>query len=242
MPQTPKLQPALYGGLFIGVLSALPLLNVCCCLWIIAGGMIAVYLMQQNYPYPITVADGALVGLLAGVFGAVIHTLVSIPIQMALGPTMQRAIQGWIMNSPEIPPETKSMIENMMARNAGFSVVTAVVGMMFGAVVGAVFGLLGGLLGVAVFKKDGPPPPPPGTIDAYPPPPPPPRRWLAPKVPATEGGLRSRPPSAEKLSSQSVQPRALAGTSARAARKLLWRKRLRPCTRNTTGSRKSRSA
>ena len=35
------LQPALYGGLFIGVLSALPVVNIgnCCCLWFAGGGV-----------------------------------------------------------------------------------------------------------------------------------------------------------------------------------------------------------
>ena len=63
-PAAPKLQPALYGGLFIGVLSALPIINIgnCCCLWVIGGGVLATYLMQQNHPYPIAAADGALVG------------------------------------------------------------------------------------------------------------------------------------------------------------------------------------
>jgi hypothetical protein len=43
--------PALLGGLFIGVLSSLPYIkggNVCCCLWVISGGMLAAWLMQQN--------------------------------------------------------------------------------------------------------------------------------------------------------------------------------------------------
>jgi hypothetical protein len=168
--QPDKLQPALYGGLFMGVLCALPFVNVCCCLWMIGGGMIAVYLMQQNYPYAIRAADGALVGLLAGVFGAVVNAILSVPIQMAMGPVLQRSIQGWIMNNPEVPSETKSMIENMMARNAGPSAIGIMFSMVFGSIVGAVFGLLGGLLGVAVFKKDGPPPPPPGTIDVTVPP------------------------------------------------------------------------
>jgi len=88
-PAPPKLQPALYGGVFIGVLSALPLVNLgncVCCLWVVAGGALALYLMQQNHPYPVTAADGALVGLLAGVIGGVLGALLSIPIQMALGP------------------------------------------------------------------------------------------------------------------------------------------------------------
>ena len=36
-----RLQPALLGGIFIGVMSALPIINAgncCCCLWVLAGG------------------------------------------------------------------------------------------------------------------------------------------------------------------------------------------------------------
>ena len=39
-----RLQPAFWGGLFIGVLSALPFVSVgncCCCLWVVAGGVLA---------------------------------------------------------------------------------------------------------------------------------------------------------------------------------------------------------
>ena len=64
-----RLQPALSGGLLIGVLSALPLVNVgncCCCMWVIAGGMLAVYLRQQNTPFAVSSSEGALVGLMAG--------------------------------------------------------------------------------------------------------------------------------------------------------------------------------
>ena len=46
MPTPPKLQPALFGGLFIGVLSALPIIsagNCLCCMWVVAGGMLATY-------------------------------------------------------------------------------------------------------------------------------------------------------------------------------------------------------
>ena len=57
-----RLQPALYGGLFIGVLSALPLVNAgncCCCLWVLMGGALAVYLRQQNSPYSVPASEGA---------------------------------------------------------------------------------------------------------------------------------------------------------------------------------------
>jgi len=165
MLPAPKLQPALYAGAFIGVLSALPFVNIanCCCLWVISGGVLATYLMQQNHPYPIAAADGALVGMLAGIIGGVLGVLLAIPIEMAMGPLQQRLLQGWVLSNPEIPPETKTMLENLMTR--GVSGVMVAFRLMFGVVVGAIFGLLGGLLGVALFKKNAPPPPPPGTVE-----------------------------------------------------------------------------
>ncbi len=39
-----KMQPALIGGVILGVLSAVPFvnaLNCLCCLWVIAGGVVA---------------------------------------------------------------------------------------------------------------------------------------------------------------------------------------------------------
>ena len=69
-------QPALIGGVVMGVLSALPIItagNVCCCLWVVSGGVVAAYLLQQNQTTPITPGDGALVGLLAGLVGALVQ-------------------------------------------------------------------------------------------------------------------------------------------------------------------------
>src|SRR4029453_5519981 len=119
MPDAPqKLQPALYGGVFIGVLSALPLIQAgnCCCLWVIGGGVLATYLMQQNHPYPVTAADGALVGLLAGLIGGVLAALLSIPVQMAMGPVQQQMIERIVLSNPDVPEETKDLVRNMGGR------------------------------------------------------------------------------------------------------------------------------
>lgn len=169
MPTPPKLQPALFGGLFIGVLSALPFIsagNCFCCMWVIGGGALAVYLMQQNHPYPITAADGALVGLLAGLVGGVVGTIVSIPVDMMMGPFQQQLMER-IVSSPDFPAETRTMIENMSVGSGGFSVVGTVVKLVTFEIVGLIFGLLGGLLGVALFKKKDMPPP--GTVEILPP-------------------------------------------------------------------------
>jgi hypothetical protein len=165
-PPPPKLQPAFLGGLFIGVLSALPFINLanCCCLWVLGGGVLAAYLMQQNYPYAITAADGALVGLLAGVIGGAIGAVISVPMDMMMAPFMRQVLDR-IAANPDMPPETRSVIENMSVGS-----VTAfrfVLRLFFGVIVGGIFAMLGGLLGVALFKKKDLPPP--GTVEVLPP-------------------------------------------------------------------------
>ena len=78
------------------MLSALPFItsvNVCCCLWVVSGGLVAAYLLQEREPNPIQVGDGALVGLLAGLIGAFVNVVLSIPITLLLAP-MQRAVHG----------------------------------------------------------------------------------------------------------------------------------------------------
>lgn len=167
-----RLQPALYGGLFIGVLSALPLVsaaNCCCCLWVVAGGALAVYLRQQNLPYQIAASEGALVGLLAGLIGGVVTVVLSIPFQAMTAGMQQQMLERVLASNPDMPPETRDMIARF-AGGAGYRAGFAAIGI----IVDVVFAMLGGLLGVAMFKKkNAPPPPPPGTIDAMQPPPPP---------------------------------------------------------------------
>ncbi len=167
-PAPLKLQPALFGGLFIGVLSALPIISAgnCCCLWVIGGGVLATYLMQQNHPYPVAAADGALVGLLAGIVGGILGTLLSIPIMMMMGPFQQQFMERMLSNNQDIPEETRRMIENMSAASVG-PLATAFK-LVFSVCIGAIFGMLGGLLGVALFKKKDVQPPP-GTVDILPP-------------------------------------------------------------------------
>jgi hypothetical protein len=186
-----KLQPALLGGVAIGVLSALPLVNLgnaCCCAWVILGGGLAAYLMQQNQPGPVSAGDGALVGLGAGVIGAVLASVLSIPVSMAMGPLQADVVQRILERSSDFPPEVRSMLEQMRGGMFGTAVIGIgfIIGMLFSMCVYAVFGLFGGLLGAVVFKKDAPPPPPPSgfgpppfttppftTPTNFPPPPPP---------------------------------------------------------------------
>ena len=151
------------GGVIMGVLSALPIVsagNVCCCLWVVSGGVIAAYLVQQNQSLPITPADGALVGLLAGLIGAAVRFVVSIPIDFLLAPFEQAMLQR-VLDVGTLPPEFRDVVERYSGRDRevslAFLVVGRIVGLMFWMFVGAVFSTIGGLIGAMIFRKDTPP-------------------------------------------------------------------------------------
>lgn len=165
-----RLQPAFWGGLFIGVLSALPLVNLgncCCCLWIVSGGVLAAYLRQQQSPYAIQASEGALVGLMAGVIGGIITMLLSIPLQALTGPMEHRMLDGVMSANPDMPGWLRDAVDRASSQT-GFHPVQAALSLVYYVIVGLVFGMLGGLLGVAIFKKNAPPPPP-VTVEVLPP-------------------------------------------------------------------------
>src|SRR4030095_16912713 len=98
----------------MGVLSALPFVsagNVCCCLWGIAGGMVAAYVLQQNQPPAIPRGAGALVGLLAGLAGAVVQVLVSIPVSLLIGPMERAMVQRMLEMAGSLPPDMRDVFE-----------------------------------------------------------------------------------------------------------------------------------
>jgi hypothetical protein len=153
----------------MGVLSALPLvnaLNLCCCLWVVSGGLVAAYLLQQNQPMPISPGDGALVGLLSGILGALIMFLLSIPIGMIVAPMERAMVQRALDMSGAMPPELRQFLETYGEPRQEIGVIGRmifrVIGLFFFLAVGAVFSTLGGLLGAALFRK----PSDPRVVDA----------------------------------------------------------------------------
>jgi hypothetical protein len=176
-----KLQPALLGGLAIGVLSALPVVNVvnlCCCAWVVFGGALAAYLMQQNQQAPINAGDGAIVGLMAGAIGAIVGSLISIPIGIAMGPFQMEMMDRVLQGAEDMPPEVRDLFEQWRGGMAGGAAIGVgfIFLLLFSLFLYSIFGMLGGLLGAVMFKKNTPPPPPPPVSGFEPPqfaPPPP---------------------------------------------------------------------
>lgn len=153
-----RLQASLLGGLFIGVLSSLPVVNLanCCCLWVIAGGALTVYLQQQGRLTSIAAADAALSGLLAGVIGSLIYLALSMVLFSAVGgDAMEVQMREMMDQYPnQLPPETREMVQNLFA-GPGFMLLVA----LFTIPLYAIFSMLGGLLGTLIFRKSPPVPP-----------------------------------------------------------------------------------
>jgi hypothetical protein len=128
---------------------------------VVSGGVVAAYLFQQNCDGPITLEQGALAGLLAGLAGAGIHFVLSIPIGIVMAPMEQAMMQRVLEMSGPMPPDVRDMFQQISGQQQGplgfmFQLAGHVVGLIFMLFIGAIFSTLGGVLGTALFKKPGP--------------------------------------------------------------------------------------
>ena len=156
-----KLKPALIGGVILGILSAIPAVNYCCCIWAAVGGLIAANMYIKSSPNPVTPADGAVVGAIAGAIGVVLIFVIGIPLQLIFGAAMMSMMSGIVQNAD--PSQAAQMREAIAAGGIGFG--RAIMSALMSGVVAVIFSALGGLLGVSLFEKrkggPGVPPPPP---------------------------------------------------------------------------------
>ncbi len=180
-----KLQPALIGGVVLGLLSAIPFIslgNACCCSWAILGGALASYLYIKSSPAPVRVGDGAILGLLAGAIGAAIYLVVGIPLsflmQSALLEFLGSFVQGF---GPEAAEAFRRQAEVAQSQTIAQQLPGAILMGLIGSILLVGFATIGGLIGVAIFEKrkggmdaSSTPPPPPNFSEQPPSPPPPP--------------------------------------------------------------------
>jgi hypothetical protein len=161
-----KQQPALLGGLFIGVLSALPAIsmgNCCCCLWVVTGGLLATYLLQGRTEGPIQTSDALVTGLLAGLIGGVVAAILNLALAPITGPLQQRmlaSILERVRDMPNMPSESRTQIDEIMRQTPANVPLALRLGQSaIFAGISSVMAMLGALLGVAFFRKKMPAPP-----------------------------------------------------------------------------------
>ena len=145
-----KLKPAVIGGVVVGLLSAIPFINYCCCIWAIGGGALACFLYIKSSPVPVRPGDGAMIGAIAGLVGAVIYLIIGLPIALVYGAAAME--QAFTQSGVRLPFSGTILL-----------VISALIGALFL----LVLAVLGGLIAVPLIekRKNGatPPPPVPGT-------------------------------------------------------------------------------
>jgi hypothetical protein len=168
-PAPGKLKPALAGGVALGIASAVPglnLVNCACCALVLGGGMLAAYLYLKRSP-PSAQApygDGALVGIAAGVVGAIVATLLSIPMapvnqaitrSLGMGGDPEQLREA--LAEADLPPQIEDLLVSLSSGE--ITVAGLLIGFAFNLILFSLFAMVGALIGVAVFHKKALPPP-----------------------------------------------------------------------------------
>lgn len=152
---TTRQQSILIGAVVTGVLSSsyLSFINVVCCLGVVLGSMVAVQQFTSRSGTSMEVGDGAVLGALSGVAGAILGSVFDRLLRpLGLDSTtisqdmMEQMMQGQQGMSPD-------MMEQLQGGGSG-GMMASVLGLLFGMVVYAIFGAVGGAIGAAVFGED----------------------------------------------------------------------------------------
>jgi len=167
-----KLRIALICGAVIGVVSAIPglsLINCCCCAGVWLGGVLAMYLYKQEFTEgmpPLESSDALMLGLMAGVVGAFVATLVNVLILVTFGPVeaeLVRSISGKVLDrmseQGSLPPDMvetlKDQIEQSIKDSGRMSSIFG--GLFITLIIYPIFTILGALLGYSIFRRKMPP-------------------------------------------------------------------------------------
>jgi len=153
-------QAALVGGAVAAVLTAVPVVSLGCCLWMLGAGALAVWLYQRRTPgVPVTPGMGMKVGALAGVFAFMINgvmTAISFVTFRSSGDfrrAMQEQMEKQMASNPD--PKAQEMVQHMMDwMNTPQGMATLIVlVILLMAVFFILFCAAGGALGASMFGR-----------------------------------------------------------------------------------------
>lgn len=135
---------SLIAGVVMGLLGGLPIISIAncvLCMWVWGSAILAVYLyrrLEGSLPM-VTLSQGALLGLVSGLIGAIIVWLISLITRQAATEAIMQVFEMAGMEAPSF---------------LGTGVV--IVGLIIDLVLYAIFGAVGGLIGAAIFKPKTP--------------------------------------------------------------------------------------
>lgn len=144
------------GALVIGILgtSYLNFINFVCCLGVFIGSIVAVQQYTVLETPVIEAGDGAILGALAGVGGAVLGALFNLvlrPLGLDASSVMQESMMSMM---GEMQGQQGMSPEMMQQYQQGGGIGGFLMGLAFSLVIYAIIGAIGGALGTAIFGED----------------------------------------------------------------------------------------
>jgi len=141
----------------LGLLSSIPIIslgNCLCCMWVLGGGGLASYLLMQQRPGGITYGDGAFGGVLSGLFGSVIATIMSIPVRFLAARTLlsqKEVLEQALRDAPGLEGPMRDFL--LQLASPEISAVALVATFISNVVIFSLFAMIGGIVMVAIMEK-----------------------------------------------------------------------------------------
>ncbi|HET9132469.1 MAG TPA: zinc ribbon domain-containing protein [Terriglobia bacterium] len=120
-------QPAIIGGLLLGLLSSIPILSLFSGAWVLAGGALTARLVSKQRPSGISYGDGAFGGVLAGFFGAVVSTIMLIPDKLLFSAdweAVRQQAEQQFAKTPDMPVPMRDLFLRAVSAEVSFTTVT----------------------------------------------------------------------------------------------------------------------
>lgn len=149
---------ALLAGLGAAVLTAVPVVGVGCCLWLLGAGALAVWLYQRRVPGTIVTSGmGMRIGAVSGVIGYVATTIWSVLRFASNSQEFRTAMQEQMDKSLAANPDPRA--QEIMRQFVGnlntpqglatfFVIILAIMAIVF-----VIFSAAGGALGASIFAR-----------------------------------------------------------------------------------------
>ncbi|MEI7907847.1 MAG: hypothetical protein WCI84_10880 [Bacteroidota bacterium] len=155
--QQDKVIPALYGGLLIATVWAVPglnFLNCLCCAGVMLGGFLAVLLYQKDIPPEsgqLTREDCVQLGIYAGIISSVAAVLIQYTVTLLFGDiAIEMMMRLAERMQVDLPPEIYPLIDE--AKKAEPNLIGSFLAIFIYIVPNTLFSFFGALIGWKVFQ------------------------------------------------------------------------------------------
>ncbi len=140
-----------------GVLSGVPVLNLGCPIWMIGGGVLAVYFFDLKHARPLVrLADGARLGMITGFFGFFFYFFVNLLSQLLIMRGPQRMLEAYrqAIEKYPMPPGPEADQLKVFVSTPGGMAALFVLGAIFSFITFVLLSTAGGAIGVKALKKE----------------------------------------------------------------------------------------